>query len=57
VKLKVKILIRTREGKQQEINLEGVIHNPEINVTHVIWSLERAINDHTDLRVHTDLEE
>jgi hypothetical protein len=53
--MELKILIRTDEGKQQQFTLRGVVLNPEIPLGSVAFYIEKAINDHTRYRAHTDI--
>lgn len=56
-KLKLRVLIRTSEGKQQEFTLEGEIKNPDINVERVAFDIEHTINHTTKYRCHATVEE
>jgi len=54
---KLKILIKLANGKQQEFTMTGLVHNTEINLGTVMFSIETAINNaNLNIRAHTDIE-
>lgn len=53
--VELKILIRLADGKQQEFTLHGEILNPDIKIDQIVFDIERAINEQTRYRAHTNI--
>jgi hypothetical protein len=53
--LNLKIIIRLRDGKQQQFTISGSIQNPDIDIEIVSFDIERAINVNTEYRAHVEL--